>query len=263
MGNSNSHSDSNTERNQLHGSLDAFISNTFIHGIEIPSRIRKTLLTLLQEGQSQLSEWSLLSQKLSHQNYSSFIDKYLLVSGDLSELLDDIVFFLRMYKEHEHYALSDSSLFSSYLLNSMLISETLTIEQEFENITPNKRIPDKTEIKLIFNSSKLVSILLSNMFLFIFFGSSPSPLPVLKSKSNLLSKQSVFIFKSNIESRQTFLDLNFCSKRDGHSWASFVARYQNIGPSIIIIKDERGYVFGAFTSTSIQKSSKVSNFLTF
>lgn len=185
---------------------------------------------------------------------------YLTVTGrnNLDALFDDVVCFIGLFESKEEYSTPETrSIFSHYLLSSTTITESLTIEQEMENILPQTRIPNLNEYDEWFGSNRAVQSIFTIMFQYIFSGSRPSPLPKLPSSSHLISMQDLYFLKSNISSKQKYWELSFCSKRDGHSWASFVTRIQNSGPTIIIIKDNRGNVFGSYMGASIQKSAQV------
>ncbi|KAJ1606739.1 Oxr1p like TLDc domain-containing protein [Cryptosporidium canis] len=49
--------------------------------------------------------------------------------------------------------------------------------------------------------------------------------------------------------------LAFCSKLHGVSFGSFYRRVSNKGPSILVVRDTNGVVFGAFISESIRNST--------
>ncbi|KAH8584096.1 Oxr1p like TLDc domain containing [Cryptosporidium sp. chipmunk genotype I] len=49
--------------------------------------------------------------------------------------------------------------------------------------------------------------------------------------------------------------LSFCSKLHGVSFGSFYRRVSNKGPSILVVRDTNGVVFGAFISESIRNST--------
>lgn len=49
--------------------------------------------------------------------------------------------------------------------------------------------------------------------------------------------------------------LSFCSKLHGVSFGSFYSRVSNKGPSILVVRDTNGVVFGAFISESIRNST--------
>ncbi|OII71313.1 uncharacterized protein cubi_01788 [Cryptosporidium ubiquitum] len=49
--------------------------------------------------------------------------------------------------------------------------------------------------------------------------------------------------------------LSFCSKLHGVSFSSFYRRVSNRGPSILVVRDTNGVVFGAFISESIRNST--------
>lgn len=253
MGNSNSHSNQEQQDSTLQRSLDKFTN------IDIPPRIRRTILELLRSNKNTaLTQWTEISALLISHNIKDFVAVYIVVNTchKLSVFLDDVSQFAGIFKDINAVESSVSSL-SNYLLSTTLCYEVLTIEQELDNVSAKELTPRLDDVDVWFSSNRIIRDALNIMTETIFLSRSPPCLPVLLSKSYVLSSHALYVLDTCIHSKQRQWDLAFGSKRDGHSWASFVSRVESKGPMIVIVKSEDGAVFGAYTSASLSKSSKV------
>jgi len=255
MGNSNS---SQTPRippdmlPRLQSSLAAF------NRLKIPSLLRQTFIHLLRSAEPTVEQWYQLECSFSN---VLFVKAFHEVSNsnDLQLFFRNIAAFVDYLEDrHEYAGTFELDKTVQYLIDSSAYFQPLTIEQELDpNTTRTSIIPTLLDVDRWLSSIQVQKIM-RLMFLVVFRTEKIFTLPKLQCKSQLISKHDMFVLDLFIKSKEMQWNLSFSSQRDGHSWASFLSRIQSVGAMLIIVKDDKGNLFGGYTSNSIVKSTKVS-----